>query len=122
MEKSLFEQMGGTYRQKGDYLLPNLALPEQQTIGIWGQCHLHYIKEHRKAFYTGLFLSGKLNSYLVDIDTRATEMFDRLTKQMVQKQGITEELKAQDQMAWVGAMNNINQAVTEIIYTQIIYT
>ncbi len=116
MEKSLFEQMGGTYRQEGDYLLPDLTLPAQQPIGIWGQRHLRYIKEHRKAFYTGLFLSGKLNSYLVEIDAQATEMFDRLIKQMAEKQGITEELKAQDQMAWVSAMNNIRNAVSEMIF------
>ncbi len=120
-KRSLFEQMGGTYRQEGDYLLPNLTLPEQQPIGIWGQRHLRYIKEHRKAYYTGLLLSGNLNSYLAEINAGANELFDRLTKQMAQKQGITEELKAQDQMAWVGAMNNIRNAAEEVINTERIY-
>ncbi len=120
-KRSLFEQMGGTYRQEGDYLLPNLTLPEQQPIGIRGQRHLRYIKEHRKAYYTGLLLSGNLNSYLAEINAGANELFDRLTKQMAQKQGITEELKAQDQMAWVGAMNNIRNAAEEVINTERIY-
>ncbi len=119
--KSIFEEMGGTYRREGDYLIPNITLPEQQPIGIWGRRHLRYIKEHRKVFYTGLLMGGNLNSYLAEIDARATEMLDRLTKQMAEKQGITEELKAQDQMVWVGAMNNIRNAVEEVINSELIY-
>ncbi len=122
MTKSIFEEMGGTYRKEGDYLIPNITLPEQQPIGIWGQRHLRYIKEHRKAYYTGLLLGGNLNSYLAEIDTRANEMLYRLIKQMAEKQGITEELKAQDQLAWVGAMNNIRNAAEEIVNTELIYT
>ncbi len=121
MAKSIFEEMGGTYRQEGDYLIPNITLSEQQPIGIWGQRHLRYIKKHRKAYYTGLLLGGNLNSYLAEIDTRAKEMFDRLTQQMAEKQGITEELKAQDQMAWVGAMNNIRNTAEEIVIAEVIF-
>ncbi len=105
----------------GDYLIPNIDLPEQRSIGIWGQRHLRYIKEHRKAFYTGLLLGGNLNSYLAEIDARANEMLDRLTRQMAEKQGIAEEMKVQDQLAWVGAMNNIRSAAEEIVNTEIIY-
>ncbi len=121
MANSIFEEMGGTYRREGDYLIPNITLPEQQPIGIWGRRHLRYIKEHRKAYYTGLLLGGNLNSYLAEIDARANEMLDRLTMQMAQKQGITEELKAQDQMAWVGAMNNIRNSVEEIVKAELIF-
>ncbi len=120
MTKSIFEEMGGTYRQEGDYLIPNITLPEQQPIGIWGRRHLRYIKEHRKAYYTGMLLGGNLNSYLAEIDARANEMLDRLIKQMAERQGITEELKAQAQLAWVGAMNNIRSAAEEIINAELI--
>ncbi len=82
MAKSIFEEMGGTYRQERDYLIPNITLTAQQPIGIWGRRHLRYIKEHRKAYYTGLLLGGNLNSYLAEIDARAKEMLDRLIKKM----------------------------------------
>ena len=122
MKKSLFEQNGGTYRQVGDYLLPNITLPEEETdpIGMWGQRHLRYLKQHRKILYTNLLTSGKLNSYLADIDKQAEDMFSRLVKGMAEKQGITEPLKATDQMAWVGRMNNIRNAATEIVNNEII--
>lgn len=123
MEKSIFEQMGGTYYKQGDYILPDLAVPENDkpSIGVWGQRHLRFIKEHRKAVYTSLQLSGKLSSYLVDIDRQAEAMFSRLIEQMVQRQGVTEQLKASDQMAWVGKMNNIRASATEIVNEEIIY-
>ena len=124
MEKSLFEQNGGTYHQVGDYLLPNITIPEEETepIGIWGQRHLRYLKQHRKVLYTNLLTSGKLNSHLADIDKQAENMFSRLVKEMAKKQGITEQLKATDQMAWVGRMNNIRNAATEIVNTELIFT
>ena len=123
MEKYIYnEQNGLWYELQGDYYIPCLVLDEEDTqpIGMWGRKHLRYIKEHRKALYTTLLISGKLNSHLVEIDNRAAEMFDRLMKQLAEKEGITEHLKAQDQMAWVGAMNNIRSAVEEIILSEII--
>ena len=100
MAKTIFEEMGGTYTQVGDYLLPDLKLPEeeQQPIGVWGQRHRSYLKEHRRATYAVLFTGGKLNSYLADIDRQAEEMFLRLVKQMAEAEGITETLKATDPM------------------------
>lgn len=98
MEKSIFEQMGGTYTQQGDYILPNLTLPteEKQSIGIWGQRHTRYLKQHRKNLYYSLLTSGKLNSYLTDIDKEAEELFSRLVKQMAEREGVTEQLKAKN--------------------------
>ena len=95
--KSLFEQMGGAYTLQGDYYLPNLTLPaeENKIIGIWGQRHLRYIRQHRKVFYTNLLTSGRLNGYLADIDRQATELFFRLIEQMAEREGVTEKLKAE---------------------------
>lgn len=123
MERSLFEQTGGTYTQVGDYLFPNLTLPEeeQKTIGIWGQRHARYLKYHHKVLYMNLLTSGKLNYYLSDIDEQAEDMFSRLVSEMATRQGITEQLKATDQMAWVGKMNAICNAATEIINQDLIY-
>lgn len=100
MEKSLFEQMGGTYSQVGDFLLPDIALPEQKEkpIGIWGQRRLRYLKQHRKVLYYNLLTSGKLNKHLADINEQAEDMFSRLVKQMAEREGVTEQLKAIDQM------------------------
>lgn len=121
--KSLFEQMGGTYTLQGDYYLPNLTLPieENEPIGIWGQRHLRYLKQHRKVLYTNLLTNGKLNSYLADIDEQAETMFFRLVEQIAQRNGVTESLKAIDQMAWVQKMNNIRNAAQEIVYAELIY-
>ena len=123
MEKTIFEQMGGTYEQQGDYFIPCLTLPteEQVEIGIWGQRHLRYIKQHHKVRYTNLLTSGKLNSYLADIDKQAEDMFFRLVKQIAEREGITEKLKADNQMAWVARMNNIRSRTTEIVNNEIIY-
>ena len=123
MKKSLFEQMGGTYSQVGDYLLPNLTLPEekQKTIGIWGQRHARYLKQHHRVIYYNYLTSGKLNAYLADINKQAEEMFSRLVKDTADKQGVTENLKATDQMAWVGKMNAIRNIATEIIMADIIF-
>lgn len=123
MEKSLFEQMGGTYTQIGDYLLPNLILPEQQDqpIGIWGQRHARYLKQHHKIIYMNLLTSGKLNNYLVDIDNQAENLFLQLVKQLAESEDITEELKAKDQMEWVRQMNNIYNRAREVVNSKLIF-
>lgn len=117
MEKSLFKQMGGTYTQVGDYLLPNFILPEQQdqSIGVWGQRQARYLKQHHKIIYMNLLTSGKLNDYLVDIENQAENMFLQLVKQLAESEDITEELKAKDQMEWVAQMNNIYNRAREIV-------
>lgn len=124
MEKSLFEQNGGTYRQVGDYLLPNITIPEEETvhIGIWGQKHLRYLKQHRKILYTNLLTSGKLNIHLAEIDKQATDMYFRLVTKFAEQEGVTEALKAENQMEWVSRMNSIRNRVTEIVNTDLIYT
>ncbi len=107
---------------QGDYYIPCLVLDEEdaQPIGMWGRKHLRYIKEHRPVLHSTLILSGKLNSHLAQIDNQATEMYDRLVKQLAEKEGITEQLKAQDQMALVGAMNNIRNRAEEIVNAGVI--
>jgi ribosomal protein S6 len=121
--KSLFEQMGGTYREENGYLIPNLTLPdgEQVEIGVWGMRHLEYIKNHRNGFYTALALDCKVNRYLAEINKQAEEMFDTLIKQFKQAEGVTEQLKADDQMEWIARMNNIRNRATEIVNHDIIY-
>lgn len=121
MEKSFFEQIGGTYRQEGDYSLPNLTVPESVSAGIWGQHRRKYLREHRKALYNALLLSGKLDSHLADINQQAEDMFSQLVKQMAEQEGITEQLKAKNQMEWVGQMNNIRNRVEEIICNELIF-
>lgn len=123
MEKTIFEKMGGTYTQIGDYLLPDLKLPEKETqpIGIWGQRHLRYLKEYRRVFYFNLFTSGKLNSYLADIDEQAEDMFLRVVKQLAAKEGVTEKLKAENQMLWVQKMGNIQNQAREIVNAELIF-
>lgn len=124
MEKSLFEQMGDTYTQVGDYMLPNLTLPEeeQKSIGIWGQRHARYLKQHHKVLYMNLLTSGKLNAHLAGIDRQAEDMFFRLVKQMAEREGVTEQLKAENQMEWVGKMNNILNSALEVINAKLIYS
>lgn len=124
MEKSLFEQMGGTYTQQGDYILPNLTLPtkEKQPIGIWGQRHARHLKQHHKILYYNLLSSGKLNAHLAEIDRQAEDMFFRLVKQMAEREGVTERLKAENQMEWVRQMNSIRNRVSEIVYAKIIFS
>lgn len=121
MEKSIFEQMGGSYYQQEDYLLPNFAVPESVPIGIWGQRRQQYLRGHRKALYNALLFSGKLDSHLADIDQQAEDMFSQLVEQMTEREGITEQLKADSQMEWVGRMNNIRECAEEIINTEIIH-
>ena len=117
------EKTGIGYTLQGDYYLPDLALPaeEEQPISIWGQRHLRYLRQHKRLLYTNLLTSCKLNGYLADIDRQAEELFLRLVKQMAEREGVTEALKAQDQMAWVGKMNNIRERATEIVNEEIIY-
>ena len=124
MEKYIYNKQNGIwYELQGDYYIPCLVLDEEDArpIGMWGRRYLRYIKEHRPVLHTTLLLSGKLNSHLAEIDNQATEMFDRLVKQLTEKEGITEQLKATDQMAWVGAMNNIRNRAEEIVNTEVIY-
>lgn len=122
--KSLYEQLGGTYHEGEDRLLyPDLLPPEEDapTYGKYGHMRLTYLKQHRPTLYTSLLLSGKLTAHLNEIDGAANVQMELLTKQMAKAQGITEELKARDQMAWVGAMNNVRSAAEEIVCTELIY-
>ena len=113
-----------SYTQQGGYLLPDLKLPEQSKveIGIWGKWHLRYLKSHRPIIYTNLLTSCKLTKYLADIDKQAEDMFFRLVNQLTEKEGVTEQLKADNQMLWVARMNNIRNRAEEIVYQEIIYT
>ena len=125
MENRIYnEQNGLWYELQGDYYIPCLSLPteEQQPIGVWGQRHLRYIKQHHKVRYVNLLTSGKLNSYLADIDKQAEDMFFRLVKQMAEREGITENLKADNQMEWIARMNNIRNRATEMVNNDIIYS
>ena len=125
MTDTLFEQLGGTYTQIGDYLLPDLSLPaekDDRPIGIWGQRRLRYLKQYHKVIYYNLLPSGKLHSHLADTEEQAQQLFLRLEKELAEKEGVTEQLKAADQMAWVRKMNNIRSVATEIIFEEIIYT
>ena len=124
MEKRIYnEQTGIGYTLQGNYYLPDLALPEQEDepIGLWGQRHLKYIKQHRKILYINLLTSGKLNEHLADIDKQAEDMFFRLVKQMVKRDGVTEQLKVDNPMVWVARMNNIRSRATEIVNNDMIY-
>ena len=124
MEKTVFEQLGGKYEQQGDYRLPCLTLPaeKEQHVGIWGQRRKQYLKEHHRILYYNLLTACKLNDHLVSIDRQAEELFSRLVKQMAEREGVTKALKAQDQMAWVGRMNNIRSRATEIVNNELIYS
>ncbi len=124
MEKRFYDEKNGLwYELKGDYYLPCLSLPEeeQKSVGVWGQRHLRYIKEYKRAFYTKLLTSCKLNSYLADINEQAEEMFSRLVKQLAEKENVTGKFKAENQMEWVGRMNNIRNRATEIVNADLIY-
>ena len=124
MEKQIYDEKNGLwYELRGDYNLPCLTVPheKQRPIGIWGQRHLRYIRQHRKALYTDLQITGKLNGYLADLNEQAENMFFELLKQMAVREGITEQLKAQDQMLWVQRMNNIRDRAMEIVNHDLIY-
>ena len=126
MTNTIFEQLGGTYTQVGDYMLPDLSLPaEEKTqahIGVWALRHKRYLKQNHKVLYYNLLTSGKLNSYLADIESQAEHLFSRLVNDLAEKENITEELKANDMMLWVQKMNNIRNRATEIVNAELIYT
>ena len=125
MEKVIYDKKNGLwYELQGDYYLPCLKLSEgeQQPVGLWGQRHLRYIKQNRKMLYLNLLTSGKLNGYLSDIDKQAEDMFSRLVKQMAEREGVTEKLKAENQMEWVGRMNNIRSRAKEVINNELIFS
>lgn len=125
MEQYIYnEQNGLWYELRGDYYIPCLDLPaekEEQSIGVWGRRHLRYIREHKKALYTSLLTSGKLQSYLADVEEQAQELFDRLMKQWAEREGITETLKADNQMEWVQRMNALRSAVIETVNAEVIF-
>ena len=123
MAKTIFEELGGKYERKDDYLIPCLTVPaeEEQPIGIWGQRHLNYLKQYRKVTYTNLLTSGKINTYLADIDRQAQERFKRLIEDMKQAQSITEQLKAENALEWTGRLNNIRACAREIVEKEVIY-
>ena len=121
--KSLFEQSGGVYTMQGDYRLPNLTLPaeDERPIGVWGQRRLRYLKQHHKVLYYNLLTSGKLHSHLADTEKQAHQLFLRLVKEYAATEGITEQLKAADPMAWVQRMNNIRERVTETVNAEVVF-
>ena len=121
--KSLFEQLGGIYHEVNGYLIPDLRLSEEEEreIGIWGQRHMEYLKQHHKVTYTNLLTSGRLNTYLADVDRQVLERFEMLVEQMKQAQGITEQLKAENALEWTGQMNNIRACAREIVDDEIVY-
>ena len=121
--KSIFEQIGGTYTKQGDYCLPNIYLPpeEERPIGVWGQRRLRHLKQHHKVLYYNLLTSGKLHSHLADVEEEAQSLFSRLVKEFAEKEGVTEQLKATDPMAWVQRMNNIRERVTEMVNADVVF-
>lgn len=118
--QSTFETLGGTYRQEGDYLLPNVEVPKSPCVGIWGERRRKYLRECQKPLYTAMLLSDTLNAHLEEVDRSATEMFDRLTEQLKRRDGITEELKADNQLEWVRRMNVIRHEAAEIVTKELI--
>ncbi len=123
MDKTIFEQMGGTYTMQGDYCLPDLILPpeEERPIGVWGQRRLRYLKQHHKILYYNLLTSGKLRSHLADVEEEAQSLFFRLVKQYAEREGMTEQLKAENPMEWVRRMNNIRSRAAETVYADLIF-
>ena len=125
MTDTLFEQLGGTYTQTGDYLLPDLSLPakkETGNIGAWALRHKRYLKQYHKVLYYNLLTSGKLHSHLADIEEQAQQLFLRLVKELAEKEGVTEQLKSADQMAWVRKMNSIRNRAAEMVNNEVVYS
>ena len=119
--QTTFEKLGGTYRQVGDYLLPDIEVPESPQIGIWGQRRLQYLRANKRVLYTTMLMSDTLKAHLEEIDKSAEEMFHQLTVQQKAQEGVTEELKANSQMEWVQRMNNIRNRAAEVVYKELIY-
>ena len=119
--QTIFEKMGGTYRQEGDYLLPNIGVPESPQIGLWGQRRLQYLRTNKNVLYMTMLMSGKLKNHLEEVDKSAEEMFEQLITQIKLKEGITETLKANNQLEWVQRMNSIKHRAEEIIKAELIY-
>lgn len=121
--ESIFEQIGGAYTMQGDYRLPNLTVPaeDERPIGVWGQRRLRYLKQHHKVLYYNLLTSGKLHSHLADTEEQAQALFSRLVKEYTEKEGVTEQLKATDQMAWIRQMNNIRSRATEVVNSEVVF-
>lgn len=120
MKETLFERTGGTYRKEGDYLLPNVAAPEQPTFGPFGRRHYAYIRKHDKILFSSLWLSGELNAYIENIDRQADEMFSQLVRDIAKNENVAERLKATDQMKWVRRMNSIRHRAEEIVHEELI--
>ena len=123
MAKTIFEQMGGTYTMQGDYCLPNLILPgkEERPIGVWGQRRLRYLKQHHKILNCNLLTTGKLYLHLADVEEEAQELFFRLVKEYAEREGVTEQLKAENPMEWIRRMNNIRNRAAEATHTDLIF-
>ena len=124
MDKYIYDEKNGLwYELQGDYYLPCLKLPKEESrhIGIWGKRHLRYLKQHRKVLYSELLISGKLNDYLADLNEQAEKMFSRLVKQLAEKEGVTEAIKAENQLLWVQKMNNIRNTAMEVVSNDLIY-
>ena len=119
--KSTFEELGGTYKQVGDYLLPDVEVPENSEVGFWGMQRRKYLLEHQPALYTALFLGGKLGDHLQEIDRSSTQMYYQLLDQLKVRNGVTEQLKATDQMKWVRRMNAVRHEAAEIVAKELIY-
>ena len=124
MEKTLYEQMGGTYTMQGDYRLPNLSLPTEgeRSLGVWAQRRRQYLKQHHKILYYNLLTSGKLHSHLADVEKEAQSLFLRLVKEYAEREGVTEQLKAENPMVWVRRMNNIRERFNEVVNAEMIFT
>ena len=123
MAKTIFEQMGGTYTMQGDYCLPDLTLPaeEERPIGVWAQRRLRYLKQHHTILYYNLLTSGKLYSHLADVEEEAQSLFLRLVKQYAEREGVNEQLKAENPMEWVQKMNNIRSWVTDVVNAEVMF-
>ena len=120
--KSIFEEMGGTYSDINGYLIPNLSMPDSPPLGRWGRMRRRYLKKQRPALYSSMLLTGRLDQHLAEIDKACEKQMELLTKQMAQREGVTEALKATDQMAWVCRMNNIRNRAEEIVLQELIYS
>ncbi len=119
--KTIYETMGGKYQQNGNYLLPNFEVPESPTVGVWGESRRQYLRNHQKALYTAMMLSDTLNTHLEEMEQSATELYNRITSQLAEQEGVTERLKATDQMEWVQRMNSIHNRATEVVRMELIF-